>query len=708
MSTGTPQPSSATLMKPKPMSLSLGCRGAACALAGLAVLMTSGWVHAAEKPPTYEQHVLPIFKEKCCGCHNAGKRAGGLDLTSYQQMQAGGNSGEVLAAGDPDASYLWQVASHESEPVMPPNADRIPGSMLDVIKKWIVGGLLERDGAKPVVTKPATNLALDPGAIVTPEGEPVLPPRLPLQAVTHGIRPTTITGLAASPHGDLVAIGGRRQVLLVSPQTRELRGVLPFPEGDCQTLSFSRNARLLLGGGGVAARSGQVALWDIASGKRLITLGDEYDEVLTADLSADQRLVALGGSAKTVRLLTTADGQVESEITKHTDWITSVAFSPDSVLLATGDRAGNLFLWESFGAREWAILKGHAGGITAIAWRADGLLLASTAEDGTIHLWDADQGKKVRSWNAHGGGTSDVRWLNDGRLVSIGRDRKVKLWKADGNIERDFGDVTDIGTRVVVNDKQDLVIAGDWAGSIEVFALADGKRLGRIDSNPPPLEVRLTNAERELADARKAVEQTVLESKKLQVQAANQMTAAEQRSGEADKQLAGAVKGVADTNANLQDATQRLAEAVKRSAEAAAKVDSDPPPATPEESAAAEKKVAEIRQQAEAAKAQAEAAKAQAEAAKAQAEAAKTQAEAAKTQAEAAKQKAAELQTQAEAVKKEAAAALQQARAALKKADEAVKQATDQATQTISGLEQQVKRWRDEIAFAQQAAASGP
>lgn len=452
---------------------------------GLAAL-PSGEAPAAEQPLTYEEHVLPIFKEKCCGCHNPGKRAGGLDLTSYQQMQAGGNSGEVLAAGDPDGSYLWQLASHESEPVMPPNADRIPENMLAVLKQWIAAGLLERDGAKPVTAKPTAAMALDPGAIVTPEGDPVLPPPLPLKPVTYGIRPTTVTGLAASPHGDVLAVGGRRQVLLVSPTTQKLLGVLPFPEGNCVTVRFSRNARLLLAGGGVAAKSGRVVIWDVASGKRLLELGEEYDAVLAADLSADQRLVALGTSAKVVRLLTTADGQVESEITKHTDWITSLAFSPDSVLLATGDRAGNLFLWESFGAREWAVLKGHTGGITAIAWRPDGLVLATAAEDGTIHLWDADQGGKVRSWKAHDRGTADVAWLRDGRLVSTGRDRKVKLWKADGKLERDFGTLPDIGTRVAVNDQQSLIIAADWTGQIQVFNLADGKPAGTIDSNPPP------------------------------------------------------------------------------------------------------------------------------------------------------------------------------------------------------------------------------
>jgi hypothetical protein len=89
---------------------------------------------AEDKPPTYEDHVLPVFREKCCSCHNADRKAGGLDLTSYQQMMAGGNSGDVVAGGDADGSYLWQVVSHESEPTMPPDADRIPDAMLKVIK----------------------------------------------------------------------------------------------------------------------------------------------------------------------------------------------------------------------------------------------------------------------------------------------------------------------------------------------------------------------------------------------------------------------------------------------------------------------------------------------------------------------------------------------------------------------------------------------
>ena len=664
-------------------------------LAGLLSMICGGGneVIAAEPPPTYDEHVLPIFREKCCGCHNPGKRSGGLDLTSYQQMQAGGNSGEVLAAGDPDGSYLWQVASHESEPVMPPNADRIPEDMLAVLKKWIAGGLLERNGAKPLAAKAAVSMALDPGAIVKPQGDPVVPPRLSLAVAGHGLRPTAVTGLAASPHGDVLAIGGRHQLLLVSPKNQTLIGVLPFPEGNCRTARFSRSAKLLLAGGGEAARSGRVVIWDVATGKRLTELGNEFDEVLAADLSADQRLVALGNSAKVVRLLTTADGQVESEITKHTDWITSLAFSPDSVLLATGDRAGNLFLWESFGAREWAVLKGHSGGINAIAWRPDGLLLATASEDGTVHLWDADQGKKIRSWSAHAGGAADVCWLNDGRLVSTGRDRRVKLWKADGKLDADLGAMSDIGTRVAVNDSQNLVIAADWAGQVVVFDLKEKKQQGVIDSNPPTLESRLAAADEAVVTARNLLTAEEAKGKQVLADLAKQAVAAEKQHAERKKQLDDATKGVAERQSQLVEAKRLHADAKNRFEQvmkAAAAIDAKPEEAGKEDGQQGQADLQAQREQHD-------------KVAK-EATAALKQADSVCEQATRMLERATVAREQAAAAEQEAATALAKVREAQQETSKAVKQAQQEAAERLANKEQEQLRWRDEITFATQAA----
>ena len=69
---------------------------------------------SADMPVTYEQNILPLFREKCCSCHNPDKTSGGLDLSSFLQTLAGGSSGKVILPGDAEGSYLWQLVSNGS------------------------------------------------------------------------------------------------------------------------------------------------------------------------------------------------------------------------------------------------------------------------------------------------------------------------------------------------------------------------------------------------------------------------------------------------------------------------------------------------------------------------------------------------------------------------------------------------------------------
>ena len=53
-----------------------------------------------------DRAVLPIFQMRCVVCHGKRKQEGGLDLRTQQSRMAGGLSGPVIVAGDPDASLL--------------------------------------------------------------------------------------------------------------------------------------------------------------------------------------------------------------------------------------------------------------------------------------------------------------------------------------------------------------------------------------------------------------------------------------------------------------------------------------------------------------------------------------------------------------------------------------------------------------------------
>jgi len=291
-------------------------------------------------------------------------------------------------------------------------------------------------------------------------------------------------------------------VLLYRSDSLELAGVLPFPEGRPHVVRFSAGGGLVIAGGGVGGQSGRVAVWNVRNGRRVRTVGDELDAVLAADISPDQRLVTLGGPQKVARIWSVETGEKLHDLGRHTDWIQAAAFSPDGALLATGDRAGNVFVWEAATGRDYLSIQAHPAAVTALAWRGDSNLLATACEDGQIRLWEPENGTLVKAFPAHGGGVAAVDFLRDGRLVSVGRDKTPKLWKADYSQERAFDACADIGLAVAACEETGRLFVGDWTGELRVFHLGDGARAGTLDTNPPALADRVAAAEKSLAEAK--------------------------------------------------------------------------------------------------------------------------------------------------------------------------------------------------------------
>ncbi|HET6422936.1 MAG TPA: c-type cytochrome domain-containing protein, partial [Planctomycetaceae bacterium] len=490
---------------------------------------------AAEKI-TYEQHVLPLLREKCGSCHNANDKKGDLVLDNFGAMMRGGASGTVVATdGDADGSILYRVVAHLSEPKMPPNAPKLPDENLALIKKWIEGGALENAGstAKPKKTSMVAKVEV---SNQRPAGPAIMPENLRIDPLLVSSRANGVTALATSPWAPLLAVSGHKQVLLYDTTTLDLVGVLPFPEGQPHVLKFSRNSQILMAAGGRGAHSGKVILFNVKTGQRVAEIGDEYDVILAADISPDQTMVALGGPKKIVRVYNVATGEQMYEKKKHTDWITSLEFSPDGVLLATADRSNGLIVWEAFTGREFYVLNGHTNVISDVSWSPDGNLLASACEDTTVRLWEMQNGTQAKSISAHGGGATSVEILRDGRIVTVGRDNVPKMWDAAGNNPKNLPGLPAIPTELAYCSETERLFAGDLLGNVHVFNGKDLTALGQLTTNPPALTARIEQA-------RAAVMQT---------EAAAAQTAA---------QVAALQKGVADRKAAAEAATNALAEA---------------------------------------------------------------------------------------------------------------------------------------------------
>jgi WD40 repeat protein len=215
-----------------------------------------------------------------------------------------------------------------------------------------------------------------------------------------------------------------------------------------------------------------------------MTLGDDYDTVLSADMRSDQSQVALGGPSRVVKIFTTKTGQLQHKIKKHTDWVTAVGFSPNGQMLATADRNGGICIWDPDTAQELFTLAGHKSAVTALSWRADSKLLASCSEEGNAKLWEMQEGKQAKSWTAHDKGALWISYCRDGRLVTCGRDNNITLWDANGSQTKKLKFLDELPLRAAFTQDGKRVFATDFAGHVAAWTVSDGKRVGELNANP--------------------------------------------------------------------------------------------------------------------------------------------------------------------------------------------------------------------------------
>ena len=521
-------------------------------------------VLASTEKPNFQDDIAPVFEQSCNSCHNPDRARGGLDLTSINGILAGGSSGEVSLPGDPDGSLLYLLTARLQEPHMPPRGEKIEKSQLLLIKNWIAQGMLPTASGKPMKKKNSSvNLALGSVSMGKPEGPPPMPKHLSLQPFLVTDRAFAPSAMAAAPWSPLVALAGQKQVILYNTENLQISGILPYEDGFIESMNFSRNGKLVIASGGRGGKSGNVVGWNIETGRRVLTVGEEQDAILSADLSADQSLVAIGGTNKLIKVFDLATNEILYKIKKHSEWVTQVSFSPDGILLATADRNGGLFVWEARTGNPFYTLDGHQQEITSLSWRADGNVLLSASEEGAVRTWEMINGKQVRTWNAHSGGTLSAHYAQNGNIVTAGRDKTVKFWDGNGKGLSTISGFADIVMESRLSHDGSKIIAGDWTGKVGIWNSADGKHLGDLNANPPTLETRVTKAFEQLAKDQASLKQAnekLLPFQQKVDEMTKQVTANKNALQETEKALQAAISDMQKTKSDFDKAVADLAD----------------------------------------------------------------------------------------------------------------------------------------------------
>jgi RNA polymerase sigma factor (sigma-70 family) len=247
------------------------------------------------------------------------------------------------------------------------------------------------------------------------------------------------------------------------------------------SLSLSADGKVLATAGWDAA----VRLWDLATGKELLTIPHGRAKVLAVALAPNGKIVASADTnSGLVRLWDTATGKELRACAVPDISVTALAFAPDGKTLASAGSDGMVRLWETATGQELQQLRAGNAAATGVAFSPDGKLVAGAA--GTVHVWEAAGGKEVATPDADS--ATAIVFAPDGKQLAIGgTDKMIRLWNiADKKEVRRFeGHEGRITSLSFASDGKTLASTTGFPladRSVRLWDVNTGKELRRLRS----------------------------------------------------------------------------------------------------------------------------------------------------------------------------------------------------------------------------------
>jgi hypothetical protein len=465
----------------------------AAALFGLMLLGVANPVQA--QPPkkiSFINDVAPILKENCFACHDAKKKSGKFDMTSYEKLMAGGSNGEQIIPGKPKDSDLHNLMVSTDAHRMPPpdKGEAVPAAKAKVIEQWIKqGAKLDAGLSKKADLVRELRVRWKP---------PVPPAKYPF--------PTIVNALAFTPDNKSLVASGHHELTVWSLDGKLQKRIRTRAER-AYAMKFLPDGKLVVAGGR-PGQEGDVRVFDItAKGQRdhgveildgvsdpkvmLVQLLDADDSVLCLALTPDGKKLAAGGCDRAVRVWDLSKGvakaKLEQTVENHADWVLGVALSADGKYLATAARDKTAKVWDLKTKESVMTFPGHQNIVYAVALNKDASLGFSVGADKQLRTWKpTGEGKQVKNAGGH---SEDVFKLavdpKAAILATASADKTVRLWdSAKLKNTKTLEGLTDYVFAIAFSPNGELVAGGSYNGEVRVWKVKDGSLVKGFNASP--------------------------------------------------------------------------------------------------------------------------------------------------------------------------------------------------------------------------------
>jgi Caspase domain/WD domain, G-beta repeat len=246
--------------------------------------------------------------------------------------------------------------------------------------------------------------------------------------------------LVFTPDGKYALIGGQNLSLWDVYSGKKIRTI---GEDEARVVAMSSDGNKVLTYHKSAIQQGYLEVYDIESGKK-ISEWRTRGVVRWAALSHDGKYALTPYMMGEIALWHVQTGRVVSAFSGHPDTFRghsgffSLALSPDDKYAASGGSDGTVKLYDVSSGEELLNIKAHPtlGAVTFVSFSPDGKYILSGGADGLVKLWDIHSGLNIKTYKVLSSGHFAVgvayaALSADGQyMVSQSVDASIRIWNA--------------------------------------------------------------------------------------------------------------------------------------------------------------------------------------------------------------------------------------------------------------------------------------
>lgn len=301
--------------------------------------------------------------------------------------------------------------------------------------------------------------------------------------ITFNAHRAGVRSIAVSPDGKRIVTGGwDKAVKIWDIATGKELITLPEAHTDYTScVAFSPDGKQIVSGDD----SGEIKVWDASSGNEVMKLIGHSEGILSTAFSRDGKEIVSAGGDETIKVWDAVTGAEKNTFHyEHLGEVRYAAFSPtgEHIVSTSWGWDAVIKIWDATRGNEVNTIKRINPRIGAVSLSSDGKLLASGSVDNMIKIWDAIKGTEVMTLRGHDGPVSSVAFSRDDKCIVSGSfDCTVRVWDIATGEEMTTlrGNESNVYSVLFTPDGKQI-ISGSEDGAVKVWDVTVNRELGEF------------------------------------------------------------------------------------------------------------------------------------------------------------------------------------------------------------------------------------